>query len=255
MDMVSVILPAYNSKNTVRKAIHSVLRQSYGNIELIVVDDCSTDGTSLLLQAMAKKHSTMTVYTNPYNMGVSSSRNAGVLHSHGKYIAFIDSDDVWHKFKIEKQVRILKTTGCDLCYAASIIMNTDTKLAIRQVPLKADYKSLLKENFIACSSVLIRREVLLPFKTGFFHEDYVLWLELLKSGITAIGINEPLLFYRLGGRSSNKCLSAIHRWEIYRKSEHFGILRSAYYFMFYSVNRLSDMFHIKKALHMQYCRR
>jgi teichuronic acid biosynthesis glycosyltransferase TuaG len=179
-------------------------------------------------------------------MGTAKSRNIGVLHAKGKYIAFIDSDDLWHKDKIEKQVRLLAKKNSDLCYTASVIVDKNTILGKRTVPLKTDYKKLLKENTIACSSVLIKKDKLLPFDSRYFHEDYALWLRLLKNGCKAVGINKPLLCYHLGGRSADKKNAAKHRWEIYRKSEQFGVLKSAYYFLFYACNGLLNALKINK---------
>ena len=245
MDLVSVIIPVFNGEKTIKKAIDSVLHQTYENIEIIVVDDCSTDGTFLLLQSLAKKHSQITVYKNEKNMGTAKSRNIGISHAKGKYVAFIDTDDLWRKDKIDKQIRLLLKNG-DLCYTASVIMNKNTVVGKRTVPLKTDYKRLLKENTIACSSVLIKKNKLLPFDSSYFHEDYALWLKLLKNGCKAVGINESLLYYHLGGRSADKKNAAKHRWEIYRKSEKFGLLKSAYYFLFYAFNGLLNAHKIKK---------
>lgn len=110
-DLVSVILPTYNRMNTITRAINSVLNQTYQNIELIIVDDHSTDGTFDLISELYGDDDRIIYIMNDENMGASKARNAGVLSAHGEIIAFHDSDDVWRPDKLEKQMTILNNSG------------------------------------------------------------------------------------------------------------------------------------------------
>jgi Glycosyltransferases involved in cell wall biogenesis len=247
--MISAILPIYNGEKTVEKTINSVLNQAYADIEIIAVDDFSKDGTYSILRSLAEKDSRIHVLRNEKNMGAAQSRNRAIARANGEYIAFIDADDYWDKGKIEKQLSILRNENADLCYTASRIIDEKSNVLNphKHVPVKISYKGLLKENVIVCSSVILRREVLSqnPFAGQYFHEDFVLWLKLLKNGCKAVGIDEALVTYRLGGRSSNKKNAMKYRWEIYRKSEGLGIISALWNFFFYALTGIKNILNLK----------
>jgi len=247
--MISVILAAYNGEKTLERTIKSVLNQTYKDLELLAVDDCSKDSTYSLLCSFSEKDSRVHIFRNQKNMGVAQSRNRGIVVSNGEYIAFIDADDYWDNGKIEKQISVLRNENVDLCYTASRIIDEKNNVLIthKHVPVKISYKGLIKENVIVCSSVVLRREVLPenPFDGQYFHEDFVLWLKLLKNGCKAVGIDEALVTYRLGGRSADKKNAMIYRWKIYRQSEKLGFFTSLWYFSFYSLTGVRNILKLR----------
>ena len=238
-ELISIIVPVYNASSTIAKTIQTVLEQSYTHFELIVVDDYSKDDSFQILKALEGKDQRIIIYKNDQNLGVAQTRNYGISKARGEFVAFLDSDDEWLEDKLELQLRYMKEQQAEICYTAyEMISEQGDTLAYCNVPMKVTYEELLKQNSILCSSVLLKKSILKdnPFSSKFFHEDFVLWLDLLKEGYKAIGIQRSLVRYKKGGRSSNKVLAAKNRWIIYRKSEGLGRISTIYYFIHYIIN-------------------
>lgn len=241
MCKISVIMPAYNAAQYIEKAIQSVIGQTIKSWELIIVNDASTDNTSEIVRRMAAQDMRIVLHENKINLGVSETRNRGIGLAVGEYIAFLDSDDIWEHDKLQRQLEALQRTHADLCFTSYAVMHENGEQAIPyRVPQNIDYVGLLKENVIGCSTVLLKRSSLGEhrFETGFFHEDYVLWLKLLKGNCIAVGIDELLVQYRTGGRSHNKVNAAKNRWRIYRKCEKLSLPMATYFFLNYCCNGL-----------------
>lgn len=238
LELVSVIVPVYNAARTIEKTIESILAQSYTSFEIIIVDDCSQDDTFELLKKLQADDQRILLYRNEKNLGVAKTRNFALTKARGTYIAFLDSDDEWQENKLELQLSELEVRKADICYTAYEMMDERKSLTFCQVPPQVTYKELLKENSILCSSVLLRKECLkaTAFRSEYFHEDFVLWLELLKAGYQAVGIQRSLVGYKKGGRSANKLLASKNRWVIYRKCEGLSFIQSAYYFLHYTLH-------------------
>ena len=223
LPVVSVIMPAYNVEQYVEEAIRSVMGQTFRNWELFVIDDCSADATASVAERVAREDSRVTVVRNEQNMGVAKSRNRGLDLCRGSYIALLDSDDAWMPEKLEKQLARITGTGADLVYTSYAIVDADGDRVTADyiVPEATTFESLLRENTIGCSTVLLTRETAEKFRFGsdFYHEDYVLWASILKSGGKAAGCREPLVRWRYieNSRSFNKRHAAMNRWRIYRK--------------------------------------
>lgn len=221
--IVSVIMPVYNCETYVSAAIRSVLRQTVENWELIVIDDRSADGSMAVVRELCGDDRRITLLQNEENSGVSKTRNRGIDLARGQYIAFLDSDDIWEPEKLARQLRLLESENADICYCSYAIIGADGS-KVRDDYLVSDRAALqdiLKENYIQCSAMLIRSEAVKKFKfrTDFFHEDYILSLDLLRDGCVAVGCTEILLNWRYikNSRSFNKLKSAKNRWLIYRK--------------------------------------
>lgn len=237
---VSVVMPVYNAQRFIKDAIDSVLNQSYTDFEFIIVDDCSTDNSYEIMSEYAKNDSRVKVYKNEQNKGVSYTRNVGVCKAKGEYVALIDSDDMWECNKLEKQINVFKTQPeTDICFTASSFIDTNSVKSkfVFNVPQQVDYKTLLKQNVISCSSVLIKRELLVkyPMAHDEMHEDFVVWLSVLKAGGVAIGINEPLLVYRVdrNSKSGNKFKSLKMEYKVYK---YMGLnIFQRFYYMFHYV--------------------
>ena len=236
---VSVVIPAFNCANLIDKAIDSALCQEI-ELEVIVINDCSTDN----LDDVMKKYENLdnVVYLkNEKNLGAAKSRNKGVSVAKGEYVAFLDGDDMWREGKLKKQLDTLHNSGTVLCTTAREIISPDGKLTGKIIPTKTEitYKQLIRHNCISCSSVLIKKEVALKFPMHHedSHEDYIMWLEILKSYGRACGVNEPLLLYRQtkSGKSGSKLHSAKMTFKVYRYMG-FGIFKSLFCFCCYALN-------------------
>ena len=215
MPLISVIMPAYNAEKTIGDAIDSVLRQTYPDFELIVINDCSKDRTADIITAFAEKDKRIKFLQNPQNSGVSATRNYGVSEATGEWIAFLDSDDMWRCDKLEKQIRtVTENDGAVLSYTASSFIASDGTPSgyVMEAEEKTTYKTLLKKNLVSCSSAMVKTEIMktIQMPNDAMHEDYYVWLTILKKHTYAYGINEPLLIYRLSehSKSSNRIKSA-----------------------------------------------
>lgn len=237
--LVSVIMPAYCAEAYLQAAVESVREQTVENWELLILDDCSADGTFALAQALAEQDDRITALRNEQNMGVAATRNKGIALAKGAYIAFLDSDDIWMPSKLQHQLALLEQTGGDIAYCAYSIIEADGTLrSTYRVPKTVNFEMLLKENSMQCSAMLLKSEVAKahPFRTDFFHEDYVLGLELLKAGCKAVGCREALLKWRLSAdsRSFNKKKAAMNRWRIYRDYLHLPLGKRLWVFGCYA---------------------
>ena len=277
MGIISIIMPAYNSSKTIEESIKSVINQSYKDWELVIVDDCSKDGTVDLVNKIKEKHEDLNIklYRNPENKGVAFSRNFGVKMAEGNIIAFLDSDDLWTRDKLEKQMKLMeilqnfddkplsdsvykddvyneKSGRAVLLYTGSdFITSKDVKLGYTlRVPKKIGRKELQKQNIISCSSVLASKQLLMkhvfPIIEDPIHEDFVVWIEILKEIPYAYGIDEPLLIYRVSdsSKSSRKSKAAVMNWNTYRYVG-MGILESIYYMVCYTIRGLKKWSRIK----------
>jgi glycosyltransferase involved in cell wall biosynthesis len=237
---VSVIMPAYNSQAYIADAIRSVQAQTLGDWELLVIDDGSRDDTCSIVTEMALEDPRIRLYRNEENMGAARSRNRGIAMSRGAYVALLDSDDLWRENKLQVQLDLAQEKQADIVYCSYAMM--DERGCKRcddfLVPRKTDLKSMLVRSVISCSTVLLSRQVALdhPFPTGYYHEDYALWLQLLQQGHQAFGTDQVLADYRVlaHSRASNKLHSACHRWTIYRSLLHLSRIQSIRYLGLYA---------------------
>lgn len=237
--LVSVVMPAYNAEKYIDQAISSVISQTYTKWELLIIDDCSTDGTAKIAECFASQDSRIRLLRNSQNMGVARTRNRGFDIAKGEWIALLDSDDVWHKEKLEKQLAVASCTEADIVYCSYSLMDENAgHLSDFIVPETTSYNDMLKESVLSCSTVLLRRSILMQhrFSAEYRHEDYVFWLELLRSGYRTAGSKDVLAKYRVakGTRSNDKLKSARNRWLVYRKVEGLPLRKSVYAFVVYA---------------------
>jgi teichuronic acid biosynthesis glycosyltransferase TuaG len=240
--MITIIIPTYNSEHTLEETISSAMAQSWQDIEILVLDDGSTDNSRQVAQELATLDSRIRLLPNEKNLGVEATRNRGIDLARGEWIALLDADDVWQPDKLEKQMARLRQTDGDLCYTGYSFIDRDSR-AIRQpyeIPEAITWRRFLAENVIGCSTALFRKPETIRFRKGYGHEDYVFWLELLQAGYHAVGINEPLMRYRVTqtSRSGDKKRAARNRWRIYRQFLGLNVFRSAGYFAAYAIRGL-----------------
>lgn len=243
--LVSVIIPVHNGTKYVCQAIDSALVQDVP-LEILVIDDGSRDN---LDQVMKRYQSEPRIryLKNEKNIGVAATRNRGVSLARGNYIAFLDADDYWMKDKLKKQLALMKETNCVICSTARELMDMDGKLTGHIIPVKPQitYGNLLLSNRINCSSVVIRTEVAreFPMHNDDSHEDYLMWLEVLRKYRTACAVNEPLLKYRISetGKSGSKWQSAKMTFMVYRYMG-FSWVRCILHFCSYALHGMMKYF-------------
>lgn len=239
--LVSVVMPACNAERFVEEAVMSVLGQTVSDLELIVIDDGSSDKTRQIVGRIAERDDRVRLVVNEENIGVAKSRNRGLDLSRGTYTALLDSDDYWHGDMLERMIARAQQTGADLIYCSYAMVDESGKKVCNDfiVPEEADYAYSLVRSVITCSTVLMTRRIVdaYRFPDDVYHEDIAMWFTILKEGGTACGVPEILAVYRQrsGSRSSGKLKSAWRRWEIYRKHLGIGICQSVVLMVKYGV--------------------
>lgn len=240
LGLVSIIMAAYNAADTLPTAVESVLAQTYADFELLIVDDCSSDSTRAVAQRFRTQDSRVRLLCNEQNVGVSRTRRRGLEAARGEWIAILDSDDAWRPDKLEKQAALQQRTGAPLLYTGSAFMDADGRPMdwVLHVPATLNYRQLLKQNLLSNSSALVRRDLYERYSVinDDLHEDFATWLQILHSGCTACGVDEPLLLYRIArtSKSGNKLRSAVMNWNTYRFTG-LNPLQAAYYEIWYMV--------------------
>lgn len=238
LPLVSVIMPAYNSGQTIEDSIRSVQQQTYPNWELLIVDDCSTEDIKKIVDAFPDER--IHYYRLSENQGVAVARNKGIEQANGQFLAFLDSDDLWHPRKLFNQVSFMQKNQYAFTYTwyrhfSNNIENLGNLVRTKPV---VDYKELLKGNDIGCLTVMIDRvqvpEIKMPVQR---HEDYITWLNILKTGIKAYSLPKELAYYREEKTSltGNKWKSMMWTWQVYRKTQKLPLMLAVYYMIFYVV--------------------
>lgn len=221
MVQISIIMAAYNAQNTIEDAIVSVINQSYQQWELVVVNDCSLDHTREVIEKYATQDGRIKLIDNCENKGVSKTRLIATRNAQYNWIAILDSDDKWEECKLERQIDAIKSTNADIVYTGSSFMDDNGKRKewVLHVPESVTFRQLLKQNIISNSSAIVKKHIYIDnYVIGDeMHEDFALWLNALKNGAIAYGLDEPLLVYRLSSESktSNKLASAKMNWNTY----------------------------------------
>ena len=203
---VSVIIPVYNAEKYISETLDSVIAQNYPDIEIILIDDCSTDNFAQIIRDYMSKYSCIKYYKQDNNSGVAIARNTGVRHATGRFIAYIDSDDVWKEGKLKRQLQFFdEHKGSPFTYTAIEYIDENSRplKSKRNVRNKVSYNYILRHTIIATSTVIIDRnvvsEIVMPNRRS--AEDYSLWLTLLRDYGPAYGINEAYTSYRISTTS------------------------------------------------------
>lgn len=153
--LVSVVMPAYNAEKYIGEAIRSVQSQTYTNWILLVIDDCSTDHTVDVVQAFVNTDDRIRLFRNTRNLGAAKTRNRGLELSEGEWVALLDSDDIWHSDKLEKQLAVALNSGSEIIYCSySLISSDGQKISDYIVPMQTSYDDMLKESVFSCSTTL-----------------------------------------------------------------------------------------------------
>lgn len=238
---VSIITPVYNAEKYVALSIESVLKQSYSNWELILIDDCSTDSSLDILELYAMENTRIKLIKLEHNSGVSAARNKGVSAATGRFIAFLDADDIWLPRKLELQIEAMCKNNISLCFSSYYTIDHNGKRnGLRIPPKTTTYKKMLFTNHIGNLTAI--------YDTAFYgkvyfsnihHEDYLYWLSILKDNTHAVSIKEPLAEYRVfsSSLSGNKKKVVMWTWNIYKKIN-LPFYKRIIYFSAYFINSI-----------------
>lgn len=236
--LVSVIMPTYNSGRYIGQAVQSVLDQTLTDWELWIVDDCGTDNTREILQPHLAHCPQICYIRLNKNEGPAAARNAALRRAGGRYIAFLDSDDIWLPDKLEKQLAFMHQTGAPFSCTAYERMNENGE-SLRTAcypPPKTDYNRMLRlSNPIGNSTVIYDQETLCRYEVPPIKKrnDFALWLKILHDTPFCAGMPETLARYRVreGSVSGKKLAQARFHWQLYRQIEGLNALKSCWYML------------------------
>lgn len=241
-DKVSVITPTYNSAKYVEKTIRSVQSQTYTNWEMIIVDDCSTDNTCEIIENIITIDKRIKLIKQEQNQGAGAARTLAMQNSTGKYIAYLDADDIWLPEKLEKQVRFMSENGISFSCTSYEVIDDDGKQLHKYVHMlpRVDYVGFLTNNLLQTVGIMVDAEkvdkkcLVMPGIRR--RQDAATWLQILKSGHDCYGLDEILAQYRRANNSlsSNKFKAAKGVWSLYRDIEHLSLPFSCYCFVRYA---------------------
>lgn len=231
--LVSIIMPAYNSEKYIEESVQSVINQSYQNWELLIIDDYSTDETFSIAQSLANQDKRIKLYQLRKNSGAAIARNKGIKKANGSYLAFLDSDDLWKKNKLENQIRFMEDNEYTFsCTAYEFIDAENRKTGKVVTPLtESDYNGVLKYS-PGNSTVVYDVDKLGKFFVPDIkrRNDFVMWLQVIKKAKKIYGISEALTQYRVHAESLsvNKKKLVKYQWRVYREIENLSFIYSLY---------------------------
>ena len=235
MPLVSIITPSWNVAPLIGETIASVQAQTMTDWEFLIADDCSTDQTPAIVESHAAQDPRIILIRQPRNGGPALARQAAIERAQGRFMAFLDSDDLWLPTKLARQIAFSQAKRAALSYTAFRRIDETGSATGRliEVPESLTYRQLLKNTSIATLTALVDREVAgdIAMKNEPY-DDFCLWLSILRPGHVAHGLNEDLARYRVRGTSvsSRPLRSAGWVWHIYRKVERLSPLESAWCF-------------------------
>ena len=249
---ISIITPVFESELFIKLTIESVLNQTYQNWELIIIDDASSDGSVKIAESFATKDERINLIKLDSNKGPAAARNRGIKEASGRYIAFLDSDDLWHKDKLEKQIIFMQRNEYAFTFTGYEKIDEKGKKIGNILPFKGQvaYRDLLKSNHIGCLTAMIDLKIL-GYKIYMpdikKRQDQGLWLEILKEIDKAYCLNKVLGKYRIrkDSISINKIANIKFQWQLYRELEKLSIIQSFYYMLwyaFYGIRKYSNLF-------------
>ena len=240
---VSIITPVYDSALYLDEMIQSVFNQTYKDFELILVDDCSNDHSVQIIQAYQKKYSNIYLIKNQKNIGPGLSRNKAIKLAKGRFIAFLDSDDVWAKEKLEFQISLMKEKNLPFTHTSYAYIDHKSVLKTNYFKVSEQpvtYRKLLKKTEISCLTAIydvsvIGKQYMPDLRLA---EDYSLWLQILKKGFSSYPISKVLAYYRIreGSITSNKFSLIYRHWEFLHRIHGLNFFSSLYYMLCWAYN-------------------
>jgi len=260
-ELVSVVMPTFNSGRYLKESIESVLNQTYSNLELLLTDDSSTDEeTRQMLKDYMHRDSRIRIFLRPHNVGPGGARNYSIEKARGRYIAFCDSDDRWMPHKLERQVAFMQERGCCLCYSAYLTCDMGGRVSgIITAPSRLSLNALKRDNKIGCLTAIYDTRTYGKFYMPLIRkrQDWALFLKILKRCHYAYGIQEPLAYYRLTPASVSHKKMGLMKYNalVYRKVFGYSVLQAyAYlycvflpnYFIKVAYNKMYSILYLSK---------
>lgn len=242
-DKVSVITPSWNSEKYIEKTIRSVQSQTYQNWEMIIVDDDSADHTVEIVKAISEEDSRIRIITQKVNEGAAKARNRAMELATGRYIAYLDADDIWKPQKLEIQVKFMKEKECGFSCTSYEVIDDSGKCLQKYIHMlpKVDYVGFLTHNLLQTVGIMVDTDIIdkkyLVMPDIRRRQDAATWLQILKAGYDCYGLNEILAEYRrtTGSLSSKKVEAVKGVWNLYRKIEKLSFPFSCYCFIRYAL--------------------
>ena len=236
---LSVLMPVHNAAATLAASVASVQAQTLGDWELWLIDDASTDGSGALAAHLAAGDPRIRVLSLPANRGAAAARNAGLEQARGRYIAFLDADDLWQPDKLAAQLAHMAATGAAISFTGYSRADAEGRLVERvRAPARVDHATLLKRNVMGCLTVIYDSAITgkVPMPDLRRQHDYALWLDLVRRFGPAAGLDRDLAIYRIGraSLSANKAGAARDVWRVYRGCQGLGLLPSLWFFGHYT---------------------
>jgi glycosyltransferase involved in cell wall biosynthesis len=242
-NLISIIIPCYNASKYISQTISSVIHQSLENWEIICINDASTDQSATIIKKISKKESRIKLIDLTENSGPAITRNVGIRAATGRYIAFLDADDIWIPTKLERQVSFIQQHNLPLTFSSyHLIDKNENIIGTRKIKPFVSYVDMLKTNHIGnLTGIYDTKKLGKIYMNNCGHEDYTLWLKILKQTKLAYGIEEPLAMYRVhhNSLSSNKIHALKWQWHIYKDIEKIKFSKRLYYTAHYIYHGLT----------------
>lgn len=239
---VSIITPVFNASRFLEETAKSVLDQSYSNWEWLLIDDCSQDNSWAIMQELAQKDPRIRIYQNDTNMRAGKTRNRAIDLAEGRFIAFLDSDDMWHTEKLKVQIPFMLDNNYSFSHTSYGYLDEEGRniKSTLHVSKEVDYQHLLKYTEISCLTAVYDTQNIGKWYMSEHarKQDYALWLSILKSGVKSYGIDQELAYYRqVKGSATSKKYKLIWKHVIFLKqTQGFSTLKAIYYTSYWMVN-------------------
>lgn len=246
--LVSIITPAYRCKDTILGTYESIKSQTYQEWEWLIVEDNSSDGTYDFIYELVGKDDRVRLLRTEKNSGAAVARNVGISNARGRYIAFLDADDLWKKDKLLHQLKFMNENDFVFTFTNYDLVYSSGKTKTYRIKTdKTNYKKTLRSNKIGCLTAIydakILGKVFMPLDCE-KREDHGAWLDILRTGNLAYRLDESLAIYRVGSGSvsSNKLRMMKFQYRLYRRHEKFSAIKSMFYTLICSINRLAKKY-------------
>ena len=243
-ELVSIITPSYNSSKFIEETIASVQAQTYSHWEMLITDDGSTDNSFEIIKEICKKDSRVKLFSIK-NAGPAVARNNSIKHAKGKYLAFLDSDDLWMPNKLALQIKFMKKNNYNFTFTSYMMIDDKSSIiknSLIQSLQKISYDDMLSENIIGCLTVIYNQEKLgkIYMPNIRKRQDYGLWFKILKNEKFAYGMKESLAYYRIGQSSLSKNKFDLIKWNwiLFHKVEKHSLFKSSYYLLLNIFNKV-----------------
>lgn len=240
--LISIVVPLYNAEKFLEVTVKTVQSQTYQTWELLLVDDCSTDESRKIALKLAKQDARVRLICQETNQGAARARNRGVQEAKGRYLCFLDADDIWENDKLQEELAFMQKKQAGFVFTGyEFADETGRGLGkIVTVPEQITYHEALKNTTIFTSTVMLDRQLIADdyiYMPEIPSEDTATWWQILKRYGVAYGLNKNLVKYRRSENtlSSNKWVAIQRIWNLYRKQEGFSVIKSMYCMFFWAV--------------------